>query len=60
MAFVTRPALVASDFVKPENKVKQPEDKKKPVKPKKKAPVKKVIKKAVPSKKFVGRPLPWN
>lgn len=60
MAFVTRPALVASDFVKPVTKEKKSEDNKKPVKTKKKTPVKKVAKKVVPSKKFVGRTLPWN
>ena len=60
MAFVTRPALVASDFVKPVTKEKKSEEKKAPVKTKKKTPVKKVVKKVVPLKKFVGRPLPWN
>lgn len=60
MAFVTRPALVASDFVKKETKEKKPEDKKKVVKPKKKTPVKKIVKKVVPTKKFAGRTLPWN
>ncbi len=61
MAFATRPALVASDFLKKEIKDKKPEEKKKKVVQKKKKPaVKKVAKKVVPAKKFVGRTLPWN
>ena len=59
MAFVTRPALVASDFLKKDIKDNKPEEKKKEVK-KKKEPVKKVVKKVAPSKKFAGRTLPWN
>lgn len=60
MAFVTRPALVASDFLKKDIKDNKPEEKKKEVKKKKKEPVKKVVKKVAPSKKFAGRTLPWN
>lgn len=59
MAFVTRPALVASDFVNIQNEAKKSEDKKKDEK--KKKPVKKVAKKkVVVPKKFVGRALPWK
>ena len=60
MAFVTRPALVASDFLKKAPTDKKPEEKKKEVKKKNKPPVKKVVKKVAPAKKFVGRSLPWN